>query len=246
MLRAYCSGWDGGETPPDLDKEEIHHLARVRRVRSGEQVEILNGRGAVALCRVEAATGKSVEFTVIERNHHEPPALRRHLLVAVPKGKTLPALLHKAVELGVSEITLLLTKNSEVGKDRAEQKKDRLDAVVVEALKQSGNPWMPVLRTAVPLAEALDSPGGDSVQRLCAALHPEARPLWEVLQETLQPKGTVEVYVGPEGDFTADEYGLLAEAGCRFISLGPLVLKVETAASLVMGILGIWSPSRDS
>ncbi|MEX0329867.1 MAG: 16S rRNA (uracil(1498)-N(3))-methyltransferase [Puniceicoccaceae bacterium] len=246
MLRAYCSGWDGGETPPDLDKEELHHLARVRRVRSGETVEILNGRGDVAICRVEAVSGKSVEITVIERNHHEPPALRRHLLVSVPKGKTLSLLLQKAVELGVSEITLLLTKNSEVDKERAEQKRDRLDAVLVEALKQSGNPWMPVLRTAVPLAEAMNSPDADSVQRLCAALHPEATPLWEVLQEKLQPRGTVEVYVGPEGDFAPDEYDLLAESGCRFISLGPLVLKVETAASLVMGTLGIWSRSRNS
>ena len=241
MLRAFCSSWDGGESPPTLDREEIHHLARVRRVRPGETVEILNGRGDVATCIVDSANSRELTFRMGERKHHPPPALKRHLLVAVPKGKTLPALLQKAVELGVDAITLLLTEHSEVGRERAEQKRDRLDAVLVEALKQSGNPWMPLLRTAVPLASVLESPAGDPGQRLCAALQPDAVPLRTVIEAGLPQAGTVEVYVGPEGDFSPAEYDLLRAAGCRFVSLGPLVLKVETAASLVMGTLGIWS-----
>jgi 16S rRNA (uracil1498-N3)-methyltransferase len=242
MLRAFCRDWDGGEVLPQLDPDELHHLLRVRRVRPGESIEVLNGRGAVALCEIGKTTGKSLEIALLNRIRHEPPALRRHLLVAFPKGKTLPTLLQKAVELGVAEITPLLTEHSEVGRDRAEQKMDRLDSVLVEAVKQSGNPWIPVLNPPTPLDEAIGR-GSSTVQRLCAALQPNSESLWTLMTDRLVPEGSMEVYVGPEGDFSEPEYALLRESGCFFISLGPLVLRVETAASLVMGALGLWSGS---
>jgi 16S rRNA (uracil1498-N3)-methyltransferase len=241
MLRAYCSGWDGGDGLPVLDSAEIHHLVRVRRVRPGETVEVLNGRGDIATCRIAGVGGRDLDLELVETAACPAPALHRHLLVALPKGKTLPALLHKAVELGVDEITPLLTRNSEVGRDRAEQKKDRLESVLVEALKQSGNPWMPRLNAPRPLEAVLGEPAGPGEQRLCAALQPDARPLWDLLEKDLSPAGTVAVFVGPEGDFSEEEYEQLRAAGCRFATLGPLVLKVETAASLVMGALGLWS-----
>lgn len=241
MLRAYCSSWEGGDERPLLDSAEIHHLVRVRRVRTGETVEVLNGRGDVATCRIAGVGGRELELERLRTTSHEPAALQRHLLVALPKGKTLPALLHKAVELGVDEITPLLTQNSEVGRDRAEQKKDRLEAVLVEALKQSGNPWMPRLNAPRPLDSVLEEPAGEGVQRLCAALQPDTRPLWELLESELVPTGRIEVFVGPEGDFSGEEYEQLRAAGCRFATLGPLVLKVETAASLVMGALSLWA-----
>ncbi|HSH09941.1 MAG TPA: RsmE family RNA methyltransferase, partial [Oceanipulchritudo sp.] len=208
--------------------------------RQGEPVEVLNGRGALARCRVEAVSSREIQFTVDEVNRFAAPVLRRHLLVALPKGKTFPALLHKAVELGVSEITPLMTTHAEADPGRAEQKRDRFESILIEALKQSGNPWMPQLNATTALDEVLSAttPG---VQRLCAALQPEARPLWTLLGHTLQPTGTIEVFVGPEGDFSTEEYARLREAGCTFASLGPLVLKVETAASLVLGALALWS-----
>ena len=241
MLRAFCSDWDGGELLPELEREEIHHLVRVRRVRTGETVEILNGKGDLAKCTIGPVDKKSLELTVEERIHRDPSPLRRHLLVAFPKGKTISVLLQKAVELGVEEITPLLTENSEVAPERAEQKKDRLEAILIEAVKQSGNLWIPRLNPAQSLSEVLKKPISDGQQRLCAALQPDAKPLRAILEQDLQATGTVEVYVGPEGDFSPEEYALLRESGCCFASLGPLVLRVETAASLIMGTLGIWS-----
>ncbi len=240
MLRAYCSEWDGGEQLPPLDREETHHLVRVRRVRPGESVEVLNGRGAIADCRVESLDGRRLVLSVEAVRRIPEPRLHRHLLVALPKGKTFPALLHKAVELGVGEITPLLTEHAEAAPDRAETKRDRWETILVEALKQSGNPWLVRLNPPAGLAAALKA-SSPEVQRLCAALQPEARPLWQMLREDLRPEGTIEVFVGPEGDFSSTEYVLLREQGCLFASLGPLVLKVETAASLVIGALSLWS-----
>lgn len=238
MLRAYCSEWDGGETLPELDREELHHLIRVRRVRPGEQIEVLNGRGAIATARVEEVGSKHLDLQVEGIEQATAPGLSRHLLVALPKGKTFPALLQKMTELGVSEITPLLTDNSEVPPERAGRKSDRWESVLIEAVKQSGNPWLPKLNSPVSLASALSA--DKSAWRICAALQADAAPLKEVLRERPPETGAAEVYVGPEGDFSDREYAMLREGGCRFISLGPIVLRVETAASLVMGTLGIW------
>ncbi|MGC9452234.1 MAG: RsmE family RNA methyltransferase [Oceanipulchritudo sp.] len=238
MLRVFCHHWDGGETLPELDREERHHLFRVRRVRDGELVELLNGRGARARCRVAAAAGGG-RLAVESFQAIPSPALQVHLLVAVPKGKTFPAILQKAVELGVSRISPLLTEHAAVPAERADRKQERWQAILVEALKQSGNPWLPELGEPLRLDQALVPREG--AQRLCGALQPDARPLWDLLERQLQPRGEMEVYIGPEGDFSQREYASLRAVGCHFASLGPLVLKVETAAALMVGTLALWS-----
>jgi 16S rRNA (uracil1498-N3)-methyltransferase len=237
MLRVYSGIWDGGDCLPELDKEEARHLLRVRRARPGEPVEVLNGRGHVGQAQLENGVAGSPRLRLVASRSVEPPPLRVHLLVALPKGKVFPALLAKAVELGASAITPLITEHVEAAPDRAGQKRERWEGVLVEALKQSGNPWLPVLHPPAPLQRCLDNPAGGAVQRLCAALQPDAVPLWRLLGDSLPAAGTIEVYVGPEGDFSPAEYQLLRAAGCAFASLGPLVLKVETAASLVLGVL---------
>ena len=239
MLRVFSGNWDGSQTLPELDRAEIHHLVRVRRVRMGEQVEILNGRGHLGLAKVVSVDRSVLALEMLAVNSIPRLSPQVHLLVALPKGKTFPELLHKAVELGVARITPLVTENVEVMPERAGKKQDRWESVLVEALKQSGNPWMPELDAPVGLDEALALSAAS--QRLCAALQPDAVPLWDLLGDPIQPEGTIEVYVGPEGDFSESEYARLREAGCHFVSLGSLVLKVETAASLVSGVLQLWS-----
>jgi 16S rRNA (uracil1498-N3)-methyltransferase len=243
MLRAYCSEWDGGEAMPELDQEEMHHLVRVRRVRVGEAVEILNGRGHVGRARVESVDKRVAQLKMESVDYIPEPPLQVNLLVALPKGKTFPTLLHKAVELGVWAITPLVTENIEVALERADDKRERWEAVLVEALKQSGNPWLPELHAPVDLKDYLNR--GNERQLLCAALQPDAQPLWKLLQGALQPDGLVDVFVGPEGDFSDAEYARLREASCLFCSLGPLVLKVETAASLVVGTLQVWAQGAE-
>jgi len=239
MLRIYSRNWDGIGPLPELDREENHHLVRVRRVRIGEEVEVLNGRGVVGLFEVLGLNGKTIEFALKDLRQEEPHPLQTHLLVSLPKGKVFPNLLHKAVELGVSEITPLLTDHTEADARRLNEKADRWESILIEGVKQSGNPWMPKLNEISELKDVL---GQESRSvRLCAALQPGARPLWRLLGDPLEPQGRVEMFVGPEGDFSVGEYTLLRDSGCHFVSLGPLVLKVETAASLLAGTLHLWS-----
>lgn len=238
MLRVYSRDWEGARPLPELDAEEMHHLVRVRRAREGEPVEVLNGRGDIGRAVVASADRRSCRLQLESTRTVAPPACRVHLLVALPKGRIFPTILQKAVELGASEITPLATENVEADPGRTRSKQERWDAVLIEALKQSGNPWLPALHPAESLGEAIARTEG--AFRLCGALQPDARPLWPILGELPDAAESVAVFIGPEGDFSEGEYTLLRGAGCRFASLGPLVLKVETAATLTMGILRVW------
>jgi 16S rRNA (uracil1498-N3)-methyltransferase len=243
MLRAFCSDWSGDSVIPELSREELHHLIRVRRVRAGEKIEILNGRGSILSCVVKSVAGNNLEFQIDDLSTIPPPPVRVHLLVAMPKGKTFPALLHKAVELGVTEITPLVTENSEVDATRMEGKSGRWESVLVEAVKQSGNPRIPLLHPPKSLTPALQQDTVPSL-RLCAALQPDAQPLLSVLEDGCPSAGIVDIFVGPEGDFSDSEYAAMRASDCRFVSLGPLVLKVETAASLVVGTLALFLQNK--
>ncbi len=245
MLRTFCSEWNGDCKVPGLSREELHHLIRVRRVRIGEHMEILNGRGAVLSCAVKAIDGRNLELDLLKLDEVAPPVVRTHLLVAVPKGKAFPNLLHKAVELGVAEITPLISENAELNVDRADDKAGRWESVLVEAVKQSGNPWLPRLNPPCSLESWLQNKTGQGGLSLCAALQPDARPLLDVLEDACPKSGVIEILIGPEGDFSQQEYSLMKAAGCRFVSLGPLVLKVETAASLAVGCVALFRRKKE-
>lgn len=241
MIRVFCPGWEGGARLPELSPEENHHLVRVRRVRRGETFDVLNGRGHIGHAEVISEPSATVPFRIQSVESVGEPALKIHLLVALPKGKTFSMLLPKCVELGAFMITPLITENVEGDADRALRKGDRWEALLIEALKQSGNPWLPRLNSPVSLEKALESASG--TQRLCAALQDDALPLWTMLQEDFSPTGQMDLFVGPEGDFSPSEYQRLREASCRFASLGPRILRVETAASLLLGMLQLWTES---
>lgn len=251
MLRAFCATWTGDDLPPILDREETHHLVRVRRVRRQETLEVLNGRGDVATCQVASIDGRDLRLELTGRRAVPSPVLRRHAFVALPKGKTFPSLLHRLVELGVSAVTPLLSDHSEALAERAEARTERWQTILVEALKQSGNPWLPRLAEPCTLDAALTIGSGAihqgdddcslPMQRLCGALQPDAVPLQKLLRERIQARGEIQLFIGPEGDFSSREYKLLRSSGCLFASLGPLVLRVETAASLLAGALALWS-----
>jgi 16S rRNA (uracil1498-N3)-methyltransferase len=243
MLRAYSADWTGADgSPIELTRAESHHLSGVRRVRSGEHVEVLNGRGAVALCRVSGMTGKIPQLEVIEVRTLPPPTPSIHLKCALCKGKGFAAVLQKAVELGVQAITPLLTQHVEASATKVVDKGERWEAILIEALKQSGNPWLPRLHAMRPLSDDLqDAPEAVS---LCAALQPDAQPLGKLIEPALASPAGIHLYVGPEGDFSPEEYAALRSGGVLFASLGPLVLRVETAASLAIGAIQVMAASR--
>jgi 16S rRNA (uracil1498-N3)-methyltransferase len=152
------------------------------------------------------------------------------------------SIVRKATEIGVSKIVPLESERTQVHLDgaRSDRKIEKWQTAALEAAKQCGNPWLPEIGPVTPAAAFMDSAGGYDL-KLIASLQPGARSLKASLAayraaNNRSPKNVVWL-VGPEGDFTAAEMSRSSAAGFEPISLGPLVLRCETAAVYALSVL---------
>lgn len=225
-----------------LTEREAHHAARVLRLRRGDAVTVLDGAGSECFCEVQDVAKDLVRLHVSRRQTTPPLPSQITLLQAVPKGKLLESVIQKAVELGTHRIVPLLSERVVTrleGQDAA-QKAEKLQHVAIEAIKQCGSPWLPRIETPMTPGEFL-ARGETFELSLIASLQPGARHAREYFQDFQARHGrkpiTTCIWVGPEGDFTPEEVRAAQSAGALPITLGRLVLRVETAATYCLSIL---------
>lgn len=189
-----------------LDEATIHHLRRVLRLRDGESITVTDGAGA---WRTGTFNGAEIEAggEVILEPAPDPPLT---IAVAPPKGERAEWLVQKCTEVGVDRIVWLDAERSVVrwNGDRAAQHLARFRRIATEAALQCRRVWLPVIEGPVPATAVLPT---------AAAAEPGGRAV---------AVGDTTIAVGPEGGWSDAESEL---AGCR-VSLGPHVLRVETAA----------------
>lgn len=227
MPRFFLSPCSWGEEAL-LQGDEAKHLGQVLRAGEGEQVSVFDGRGRSAEAEVLGVTKKEVRLSLGEVRKADEPRPRVVLVQAIPKGKTMDLIVQKAVELGVAEIQPLVTRHTVARPDARKARK--WQRVALEACKQCGQDWLPQVREPLEFADWLDAwrPAGGELP-IIASLAEGARPMREVLREAGRPERVVAL-VGPEGDFHGDETQAAVGRGFRPLSLGPLVLRVETAS----------------
>jgi len=225
-----------------LTDREAHHALHVLRLRRGDAVTVLNGAGDELRCTVADAAKKTLHLTVIERKKHAPLPARVTLVQALPKGKLMDSIVQKATELGVGRIVPLLSERvvAHVDGESAAGKAEKWRQAGIEAIKQCGSPWLPVIELPVTPREFLARKEVFELP-LVASLQPNARNARGYFQEFQKchnrvPK-TVCLWVGPEGDFSPGEYDAIAAAGVLPINLGPLVLRVDTATVAALAVL---------
>lgn len=207
----------------ELDSSEAHHL-QVRRVASGERLRLLDGHGGIGV-GVVSLNRKQARVEVIEASQVERPIM---LALAVGGGDRdrFAWLVEKATELGATDLVPLETeRTANVGTRVRAAHVEKLQARALEAIKQSGAPWAPVVHPPATLMEVLQSPGLKLVAEQGSL--PLAR--FDANQE-------ITCLIGPEGGWTARETDLLAEHGSTFVRLSPNVLRFETAA-LALAVL---------
>lgn len=211
-----------------LEGDEARHLTQVLRTAEGESVRVFDGRGRSAEAEILEVAKRAVRLRLQEARSAEKPRPQVVLAQAIPKGKTMDLIVQKAVELGVAEIQPLVTHHTVARPDA--RKAQKWQRVALEACKQCGQDWLPVVREPRGFGAWLgDWQPAAGELALIASLAEGARPMREVLQEGGQPE-QVTVLVGPEGDFDQKETRAAVESGFRSLSLGPLVLRVETAS----------------
>lgn len=225
----------------ELVDREAHHALKVLRVRRGETVEVLDGEGKILRCTVRDAGRDRVGLEVFQSTVAPAPPFRITLVQALPKGKLFEDIIQKSTELGAFRIVPLITERvvSRFGHDEAESKTTRWRQVALEAIKQCGSPWLPRVEKPIEFEaflarrEAFDLAMFGCLRP--AAQHPRSCFEAFVLEQKRLP-GSLAFWIGPEGDFSPGEAALLEQSGMQPITLGPLVLRTETAALYCLGI----------
>lgn len=217
-----------------LGETEAHHLAHVLRIPADTQVEIFDGQGRSAAATVTRINKRTVELLVLQSRFTPTPTPDLTLAVAAPKGDRLDWLVEKAVELGVRRLIPLVTTRSVV--DPREGKLDRLRQAVISACKQCRRDHLLEIETPVRWAKFLD---GLSSAETCWIAHPGGRPAAELIASAGSRPLTAAI--GPEGGFTEDEVAQALQRGAQPVSLGDLILRVETAAVALAALVRLGS-----
>lgn len=242
MHRFYAPPAQCHDTSVCLTGPEAYHARCVLRVRRGEKVIVLDGAGREFLCEVEESRRDQTTLAVVERRCHPEPASCITLLQAVPKGKLMEAIIQKATELGVSRIVPLLTERVVARCDdkAAVHKTGKWQLVAREAIKQCGAPWLPKVEPLLTPAKFLALKETFELP-LIASLASGSRSARECFKAFTaahrRMPNSVCVWIGPEGDFAPAETEAIKAGGALPITLGPLVLRVETAALYCLSIL---------
>ncbi|MDR1305247.1 MAG: 16S rRNA (uracil(1498)-N(3))-methyltransferase [Verrucomicrobiales bacterium] len=233
MTRFYCPTISDGA----LDRAEAHHARKVLRLTVGDECEVFDGNGAVARARLTVVGKQAVQFATVSVSRQPAPDYRIILGQAIPKAKAWDFILQKATELGLSELYPLATANAvvQIGDADRDAKHEKWRQTLIEACKQCGQNYLPRLRPPQNLASFLAATAGFKGLKLIASLQPGAQPLAAALDAAADR--AVLFLIGPEGDFTAEETNLSVSAGFIPVTLGPLVLRVETAALFTLSAL---------
>jgi 16S rRNA (uracil1498-N3)-methyltransferase len=225
-----------------LDGREAHHALHVLRLKRGELVTVLDGIGNEFMCAVQDCGRNAATLAISLKNFLPAPPCSITLLQAVPKGKIIEGIIQKSVELGVRRIVPLLTERvlTHLDAGDAETRRDKWQGVAIEAIKQCGTAWLPTVEAPVTIEKFLARREVFDLS-LVGSLQKERRNPREVLREFAPRQGrspqSIGVWIGPEGDFTPEELKAVQDSGAAPISLGRLVLRVETAAVYCLSIL---------
>ncbi|MEO1794671.1 MAG: 16S rRNA (uracil(1498)-N(3))-methyltransferase [Pseudomonadota bacterium] len=214
-----------------LTSDQAHYLRNVLRAGAGDRLLIFNGRDGEWSAEVAELGKRGGHLTVSEPAKPQPRANTVRYLFAPLKRARIDYMVQKATELGVSELHPVRTRRT-VG-DRINA--DRLEANIIEAAEQCGVLAVPRLHPLVSLEAALDAWPSQEPLVFCDEATAVANPL-EALASA--PPGPVGVLVGPEGGFDADEREmLLAKPYVVPVSLGPRVMRADTAAIAVLALV---------
>lgn len=239
MIRLFVADDLSADTLIGLDKDQSHYLANVMRVKAGEDVALFNGRDGEWLGCLDKVAKASVTIQVQRQSRRQTPEPDLWLLAAPIKKDCIDLVAEKATELGVSVLWPVFTHRTVMSRVNT----DRLAANMVEAAEQCERLSVPEMREPVDLTKALsgwdatrpllfldESGGGAPINQALTGLSP----------------GPLAVLTGPEGGFDDAERALLARLPFAVpVSLGPRILRAETAAiaalSVVQALLGDWN-----
>lgn len=215
----FCSTIDEGT----LSADESNHAVRVLRLKEGNHITIINGKGRAVKAEITIADKRQLHFNILEDFFLEDAKVKLHIAIAPTKNMDrFQFFVEKTTEIGINEITPLLTQNSE----RKVINSDKVKKSCIAALKQSGNLHLPQINDLQKIDDFIKSQPTHH-QRFIA--HCQADESKQELKDRLNGSNFVTILIGPEGDFSAEELKLAKANGWLPVYLGTTRLRTETA-----------------
>jgi 16S rRNA (uracil1498-N3)-methyltransferase len=208
----------------DLDKSACNHLIKVLRAKPGQNFTIFNGKGGEFTAKLHIS-GKSATADIesFKDVNYESP-LDIHLFQGISKGERMDFVIQKSIELGVKSITPVFCERTVVNlkADRLEKKLTHWKGIAISACEQSGRNFVPTINSPCKLNEINHT----SLSDIMLTLDPTASTkLTDINQPT-----SISLLIGPEGGFTENELHTAKSLGFNGVTLGPRILRTETAA----------------
>lgn len=221
----------------ELSGEEAQHALKVLRLKIGSKISLFDGKGRSAQAEITNILSNTQLYArMIHESYQEELKPKLSLCQSIPKGGNMELIIQKAVELGVSIIYPIITERTIVRIKPKEclEKQAKWQRIALEACKQCGQNHLPIVHPPQEFTTFLATAQLPET-RLHAALTPDARPLKLVLADIKTQEAAL--LVGPEGDFTPQENELAAQYGFTPVSLGEIILRVETASLYTLSVL---------
>jgi len=222
MMLFYLPDFNEHSQEIQFDKEESRHMSKVLRLKEGQQIQLTNGKGLIATVEIVRADPKHTEGRLISSQIQPPPSPNLHIAIAPTKmNDRYEWFLEKATEIGINRITPIICEHSE----RKILKMDRMQKIVISAMKQSLRANLPLLDVPIKLADFLQELPKTDSRFIAHCSKGDKKPINEAFA---QGTSTL-ILIGPEGDFSENEILNCEKQDFAPISLGNQRLRTETA-----------------
>lgn len=211
-----------------LEGEEAHHALKVLRLKEGDDIKIIDGKGKIASGKIFNTKKDSILIEIKNISLITKPQKRINLIVGISEIKALEDILFHCTQLGVSTYCFVNTKYSSLKVEFLEKRMNRMKKIVIASLKQSGNPFLPEIKIYKSLEEAIKN------YKKGFLLSQDAQ---KYLIDFDFKEDEINLAIGPEGDFSQEEKKLLTDFYYIDAKLSPFTLRVETSAISALSII---------
>lgn len=221
--------------------EQYNYIVKVLRLKKNYTVKFFNNTGYDYICEILEINNKKVELIITDKiKVNTESKIKIHLAQGISKPNHFEITLQKSIELGVSEITPIISERAETLQFN-DKKLDRYRKIIISACEQSNRSIIPVLNEAVTFSEFVNK-NLQYQNSLCLIPDPLTENLLEI--NNINNFNSYKILIGPEGGFTEEEINLAANNNFQKISLGPRILRTETAGITVISFLQLANLSK--
>lgn len=238
MRRLFLKGLLADEVT--ITGDDAAHLMYAMRAKAGDEVTLVDDHGAVGRMELTGFTQDSVTMRLVERLDADTESpIEIELAQCLLKGDKFALVIQKAVELGVTRIQPLVSRNCVVRYEgeKAAAKRERWQKIAEEAAKQCGRTRVPKVYPVLPLTAWIKTWQKPETELVFCYENEEQQPIKTALRALPDTASNIITLIGTEGGFTLDEAAVIEAAGGVSVTLGPRILRAETAAIAAMSIV---------